>query len=110
MAFERVASINPSRITDQGSKKRVQPHVINIICLASDSAPDGTFVRNERLTSRVRYVRLLAQAITVVTKASVNRLFDSHKFDCSVNLLRAFISAEKLNSLSRHARGSHPRI
>lgn len=53
VTFERVASINPSRITDQGSKKRVQPHVINIICLASDSALDGTFVRNERLTIRV---------------------------------------------------------
>jgi len=54
--FERVASINPTQITDQGSKKRVQPHVINIICLASDSALNGTFVRNERLTIRIRYV------------------------------------------------------
>lgn len=65
--FERVASINPSRITDQGSKKRVQPyHVINIICLASDSALDGTRLSvTKRLTIRVRYVRLLAQAIAL---------------------------------------------
>lgn len=36
-----------SRIRD-GEAARARSYVINNICLASDSAPDGTFLRNER--------------------------------------------------------------
>lgn len=114
-----MASINPSRITDQGSKKRVRPYVINIICLASDSTLDGSCVSPQRAADLFKSVRLLAyerfhwihNPLTVIKRTSLKgywirlplhlRAFDYSSSTSSIKVLaHIFASRGKF----RHSR------